>query len=213
MSRVGAGLIAAALTLALSPAATAQSTPIASRSTHAVTASHAATAAQPGEQPQRVSLHIKMPNCKACKIKLQTVLNPQYDVWESRWHHVKDGEIRFNLTARHAQGATFLIRAKWADLYGYQPLVAFHYRGFDDGDPVSDDQAAKKKRGTACWVGGHGRESLTVRTGRFIGQTPPGDDATGIRAWVSHTQPKLGRYLYADHGAIGAQEVVSCGNR
>lgn len=208
MSRVGAGLAAAALTLAMAPAATAQQASVAQP-----TAQTQGPAQRLGEVPRRVALRIVMRDCKACKIKLMTVLDRQGDSWESPWRGVREGEIHFKLSARHARGATMLIKAKWADLYGYQPMVAFHYKGFANGTDVSNREAANQTRGTACWVGEPGRESLTVRTGRFTGLTPPGDEATGIRAWVSHTQPKVGRYLLAYKGSVGAQDVVPCGNR
>jgi hypothetical protein len=140
---------------------------------------------------------------------MQTAFNAHH-TWQSRWIRARHHTVTFHVTRRQAHGSVFLIKAPWADLYGYQPLVAFHYKGTRVGQGINNKLAATKHRGTACYRGGQGHLSLTVRTGRFASRTPPGDPATGIRAWVAHSKAKYGRYLWAEKGAVGTQEIVRC---
>jgi hypothetical protein len=157
----------------------------------------------------RVAVHLKFPDCTACRVRMQQFSSG--DLWQTKAKRVHHHHVTFRVSHAHTVGSIFLIRAPGMKGLPYVPLIAMHYAGFDDGAAVSNAEASDAKRGAPCWVGAHGEAHLTIRTHRFATETTSGDPTTGIRAWTSHTKPKLGRYLLTDHGAVGTQDVVPCG--
>jgi hypothetical protein len=134
------------------------------------------------------------------------------DVWQTKAKRLKNHRVTFTVSGARTVGSVFLVRAPGMKGLSYVPLIAMHYRGFDDGKVVSNEGARTARQGTACWVGATGTAHLLVRTHRFATETTAGDPTTGIRAWTRHTKPKLGRYQPTDQGAVGTQDVVPCGN-
>ena len=159
----------------------------------------------------RVTVKLRFPDCTACRVRMQQFSGGQ--VWQTKAKRLQNHHVTFTVSNAHTVGSVFLVRAPGMTGLPYVPLIAMHYRGFEDGDAVSNTEARTARQGTACWVGASGGTAhLLVRTHRFATETTSGDPTTGLRAWTRHTKPKLGRYQPTDHGAVGTQDVVPCGN-
>jgi hypothetical protein len=173
--------------------------------------SSAAAASDASTTPKaRVAVHLRFPDCTACRVRMQQVSGGA--VWQTKSKRLQNHRVTFTVRHTHTVGSVFLVRAPGVTGLPYAPLIAMHYRGFEDGEAVSNQEARTAAQGTACWVGARGIAHLLVRTHRFATETTSGDPTTGIRAWTRHTKPKLGRYQPTDQGAVGTQDVVPCGN-
>jgi len=199
------------LTVATTMIAALASTSVVGEDAIAAPADASAVAGPSSATPKaRVTVHLRFPNCTACRVRMQQLSGGV--LWQTKAKHLENHRVTFTVSHAHTVGSVFLVRAPGLKGLPYVPLIAMHYRGFDDGQAVSKDDARTARLGTACWVGARGTAHLRVRTHRFATETTSGDPTTGIRAWTRHTKPKLGRYQPTDQGAVGTQDAVPCGN-
>lgn len=161
----------------------------------------------------RTRVVVVVRSCPECTVQaVRYVPDEGGDPWSSRRHRVDaHGEVELDVPSDRTRGMTFIVDAPWHGADGVAAVVAARYAGREVGERVSPAQAARARRGGACWSGtAEPRARIVVRVARFRSRTLTGGATWHPRAWAVHTLPSSPPMSRAPHGSLGTQYAIGC---
>lgn len=179
----------------------------------------AASARQPGDDAARTAraprtrISIAVRGCRDCSVQASRYLPAEGgQPWLSHRRTVDaSGRVAFVVPTAKTPGLTFLVDAPWHGADGVAAVMAARYRGFAVGERVDDRQAARSRRGEACWAGTTDqRARIVMRVARFRSRTLTGGPTWHPRAWAVRGLATTPPMSIAPHGSIGTQYAIGC---